>query len=204
MKNETWKPVVGYEGLYEISSIGRVKSLPKLTNQYGAMSDTRLLTPSTIKFGKGGIYRQVTLSKDGDRGKRFLVHRLVAMAFIPNPENKRTVNHKDGVGINNHVSNLEWATDSENNQHAYDVLGRKSVSGSQGKFNQDHHRSKEVYQFNTDGELITIWPSTMEIQRSLGIGNTSISKACRGEYKQVGGYIWKYKYAALKLLESKG
>ena len=110
-KTEVFKPIKGYEGLYEISNHGRVKSLPKIIG--------RRMKPETIlkpKMAHG--YVLVTLCKDA---KQFnaSVHRLVAEAFIPNPNNKPEVNHIDGCRSNNDISNLEWCTSSENKIHAY-------------------------------------------------------------------------------------
>lgn len=105
---EQWRSIPGYEGIYQVSSEGRVK------NAYG-----HVLKPETAKNG----YKRVTLF---DR-KKFQVHRLVALAFIPNPDNKEVVNHRNGVKADNRVENLEWATWSENEKHAY-ATGLKYVS----------------------------------------------------------------------------
>lgn len=116
---ERWKPVVGYEKEYAVSDQGRVASLPRLVNKE---------TPPFVIERKGKLLRQtrsrdgylnVILYKDGTR-KSFQVHRLVALAFIPNPEDKEEVNHKDTRKQNNRVMNLEWMTRSENVKHAYD------------------------------------------------------------------------------------
>lgn len=105
---EEWRTVLGYEGIYQISSIGRVK------NAYG-----HILKPETSRNG----YKRVTFY---DR-KKFQVHRLVAIAFIPNPEDKDVVNHKNGDKLDNSVENLEWSTWSENLKHAY-AIGLRNVS----------------------------------------------------------------------------
>jgi hypothetical protein len=102
MGNEIWKDVYGYEGLYQISNLGNVRS------------NYKLLTPQKTRFG----YMKIRLSINNVR-KGFFMHRLVAIAFIENKENKRCVNHKDGIKTNNNVDNLEWATHSENERHAY-------------------------------------------------------------------------------------
>jgi len=105
LPNEEWRDVVGYEGLYQVSNYGRVKSFHK--------DKIKIL-----KFGVGiGGYLRVVLCKDFKKKNRF-VHVLVAQAFIPNPENKPEVNHDDGNKFNCHVSNLFWATSSENKKHA--------------------------------------------------------------------------------------
>jgi len=109
---EEWRDIAGYEGLYQVSSLGRVKSNPVYRHHRKAI----VLTPYEIKSG----YRVVDLL-----GRHRLVHRLVAMAFIPNPANKAQVNHIDGNKRNNVASNLEWCTGKENILHARDVLGRR-------------------------------------------------------------------------------
>ena len=108
---EEWREVKGYEGIYQISSLGRIR------NSYG-----RILKPETSRNG----YKRITL---WDR-KKYQIHRLVAIAFIPNPENKETVNHKNGIKTDNSVENLEWNTRSENSKHAY-AIGLKKVSDEQ-------------------------------------------------------------------------
>lgn len=118
--NSKFVPIKGYEGLYEIDEIGNVRSVERsfsIVNRFGAIIKfkvgDRILKPKIDR------YKRVTLLKD-QKPNIFSVHRLVALTFIPNPENKPTVNHKDGNKLNNHVSNLEWATYKENMQHAHD------------------------------------------------------------------------------------
>lgn len=113
---EQWKPIKGYEGLYEVSNLGRVKSLPKYHNcgKQGYMQSEKNL--KQIKQNSG--YLCVCIYKNGI-GKKYLIHRLVAETFIPNPENKTQVNHLDGNKENNCIDNLEWVTQKENIQHAY-------------------------------------------------------------------------------------
>lgn len=110
---EEWRAVVGYEGVYLVSSIGRVK------NSYG-----RILKPDIARNG----YPRVKFFDN----KKYQIHRLVAMAFIPNPDNKETVNHKNGVKTDNRVENLEWNTYSENSKHAY-AIGLNKVSDERRK-----------------------------------------------------------------------
>ena len=112
--NEIWKPVVGFEGLYEVSSLGRIKSLSKYTYSkgYPQLRKEKILSPC-----KTGKYRNYLTVKLNDR-HNYKVHRLVAEAFIPNPENKPQINHIDGNTGNNIVTNLEWCTNDENQKHA--------------------------------------------------------------------------------------
>ena len=125
---EIWKDIKGYEGLYQISSLGRVKSLSrKISNEKRTyLSKEKILK---IHLRKDG-YCRIGLTKN-KKQQQFLVHRLVSHAFIPNPENKPCINHKDGDKENNYVNNLEWCTSSENNKHAFktglnDNKGEKS------------------------------------------------------------------------------
>lgn len=127
-----WKEVKGYEGLYQISDTGLVRSLHRtVLNKNGKPQNYlgKLLKPDTYKMPNSS-YQRVTLSKEGIT-KRFLVHRLVAEAFIPNPQNKEHVNHIDNNGLNNSVENLEWCSHSENMLHAQ-KQGRLFASQSKG------------------------------------------------------------------------
>ena len=165
---ETWKAIAGYEGLYEVSDQGRVKSL-----KFGK---EKILKPHKNTVG----YLGVDLRKDG-HGKYLLVHRLVAEAFIPNPNNLKTVNHKDEVKTNNVASNLEWMSLKDNLN--YGTHNKRSAE----------KRSKPVLMFdNKTGKLMKTFPSTMEAWRVTGIANSSISACCLGKLKSAGGYIWKY------------
>lgn len=172
MDKEWWKMVPGYEGLYEVSNWGRVKGL-----KYG-----RILKPCKDQDG----YLSVQLCKEG-KIKRLRVHRLVAMAFIPNPDNLPCVNHINEIKTDNRVENLEWVTNKENSNHG---TRNKRISSSMtnGKL------SKPVLQYTTDGEFVREWPSTAECGRH-GFDFTAVSACCRGKYgfKTHKGYIWKYK-----------
>lgn len=179
---ETFVPVIGYEGLYEVSNLGRVKSLPKYRQ-----GERILKSKSYKKF-----YYSVVLYKDGKCDK-LLIHRLVAKSFIPNPNNKPQVNHIDGNRLNNTVENLEWVTASENAKHSFYVLGKKPVNLDRiTAFGKDNYRSKEVSQYDKDGNFIAKFGSTREVTRILGIDYRSISGVCNGKRKTAGGYVWRY------------
>lgn len=136
-------------------------------------------------------YLRVTLYKK-DKPYHKLIHRLVAEAFIPNPENKPQVNHKNGTKTDNRVVNLEFVTASENSKHKYRVLGYKNVSPMKNKFGKDHPFSKIVFQIK-DNEIIATFYGAAEASRTTGISRTNICNCCRGEQKTAGGYQWKYK-----------
>jgi hypothetical protein len=150
MQNEIWKDIKGYEGYYQISNLGRVKSLAKTIfckNNRNKKVAEIILKPSISANG----YPGVTLCTG--KYKRFSVHRLVAISFIPNPENKPTVNHINGVKYDNRVENLEWATYIENNRHAFDtgltVIKKGEFSHRYGMYGKLHAGSKIVLDLNT-------------------------------------------------------
>ncbi len=174
-QEEIWKDIEGYEGHYQVSDSGRAKSL---------------------KFGKERIlklcvntagYYQVILCNGTKKGK--VIHRLVAKAFIPNPENKRTINHKWGDKKDNRAVALEWATYSENHLHAYRELGKKPTWID--NYGKDHNRSKSVAQYSKDGEFIQSFDCQTDAAKKTGISQGSISLACSGRQKITCGYFWK-------------
>lgn len=196
--DEEWRDIPNYEGYYQISNLGRVKSLDReIINVNGKI----FLRKGKVKaqmIDKGGCKR-VNLYKDGIL-KCCPVHRLVAKTFIPNPENKPEVNHIDGNKQNNSVYNLEWCTRSENQQHAWNIglkeNARKacSVNGKNNCANNARKSlSKPILQFDLYNNLIREWKSMHEAEKALKIANTHISECCRGEAKTAGGYIWKFK-----------
>ena len=176
---EQWKDIKGYEGIYQISNEGRVKSLEKIkngSNQFGKCImhvKEKILKQYPNTLGR----LQIDLKKDGDR-KMCLVHRLVAETFIPNPENYTNVHHIDENKINNNVENLKWIDESEH----------KAMHAAK-RF------SKKVYQYTLDNELVKIWDSTRECGRN-GFNSTCVSFCCRNKYKKkkniFKGYKWSY------------
>lgn len=163
---ENWKAIVGYEGLYEVSDQGRVKSLGNNKSR-----KEKILKPQKYSCG----YFLVKLCKEGVV-KQCLIHRLVAEAFIPNPNNLDTVNHKDEVKTNNVVSNLEWMSSADN-----------------VAYSQPQRAVRRVQMLDKQtGELLATFPSLAEARRVTGIDQGNISKCCNGTLKVVGGYVWKY------------
>ena len=147
--------------------------------------------PRKIKSRIGTIgYLCVDLNFDGVWKQKY-IHRLIAETFIPNPENKPTVNHKDGNKLNNNISNLEWNTYSENNQHAIDNDLRKSPWTNITGIN--HPQSKPVIQLNKKSIIINEFISAREAQQKTGISYKHISCCCLGKRKTTGGYCWKFK-----------
>lgn len=185
---EYYKPIDGYHGLYEVSTLGNVRRVTRKVSHidHFITIKSRILKPY---LGTSGYYT-VTLSKEGKR-RKFSVHRLVATTFIKAHNDKPCVNHKDGNKLNNEVSNLEWSTYSENNKHAYD--SNLKVGYWTGKFGKKHHNSKAVCQYSVQGIFIKEFGSIMEARRETGVNDTSISRCCRNKQKTAGNYIWKYK-----------
>ena len=174
---EHWKSIAGYEGLYEVSDLGRVKSLGN--NKF---RKEKILKPSKNTCG----YLQVILHKDGHT-KHLFVHRLVSEAFIQNPNNLDTVNHKDEDKTNNAANNLEWLSFRDNHEY-----GTRNKRVSEANINHPS-LSKQVQMFDKKtGELLATFPSTCEAGRVTGINQSSISKCCNGKLKSSGGYIWRY------------
>ena len=146
---------------------------------------TKILKHNIHKDG----YHLVGLSKNNSK-KSYLVHRLVAEAFISNPEKKSEVNHIDGNKNNNCVNNLEWVDRCENMRHRIDVLGFKG--GLYGKLGALNKQSKIVQQIK-DGIVIAEFYGSHEAERKTGISSGGIRSTCRGEHKTAGGFQWKYK-----------
>lgn len=162
---EFWKDVKGFEGVYQVSNLGRVKSVRR----------NIILKNSIARNG----YKRVLLCTNNIQ-KNYYIHRLVAMAFIPNPNNYPIVNHKDENPQNNSVGNLEWCTQKYNINYGTGIAKRA------------RSRSKKVLQFKTDGTFIKEWGSTMDVERNLGFNHTHISACCRNIIKTAYGFIWKY------------
>jgi len=184
---EIWKDIEGYEGIYQVSNCGRIKGLQRFASRKSGGS---VSVKETIrKQGNNGHgYAFVPLSSGGVV-RNYYVHRLVATAFIPNPERKNTVNHISGIKADNRVENLEWATQSENSQHGFDT---GLIVQNRGK---DNPGSRPVLQFASNGELVAEYVSLQDAFEKTGIHSQNIGCACTGKYMQSGGFTWKYKEA---------
>lgn len=181
---EIWKDIKKYEGLYQCSNLGRVRSLDRWEN--GGYGTTRLRKGKILKPLKStNGYLRVCFLKDS-KGQYYLIHRIVAETFIPNLDNLPCVNHKDEDKTNNCVDNLEWCSYQYNNNY-----GTRNQQVSDKLTNGK--RSKAVYQYTLDGEFIREWQSMNEVQRQLGYDNSHIGKCCLGKQKQSYGYKWRYK-----------
>lgn len=190
---EEWRDIQGYEGLYQVSNYGRVRSLDRVVTQTnnGTLSK-HLYRGRILKQNKrpNGYYG-VQLSKDGIT-KPYLIHRIVATEFIPNPDNLPQVNHKDEDKYNNCVDNLEWC-DAKYNSN-YGTARQKVVDAI----------SKPILQFTLDGDFIKEYSSAAEVQRETNFNKSHVSDAAKGKsfkystqkyvnYKQAYGFKWVFK-----------
>jgi hypothetical protein len=183
---EIWKDINGYEGLYQVSNLGRVKSLERIVNNNGGIKIIKehLLKP-TIGSDTGYFY--VDLRKNGKR-KNCTIHRLVAQAFIPNPNNLPEVDHINRIRIDNRVENLRWADRKLQCKNS----DKESIKQ---KLTNHPKTSKPVQQYTKNMVFIKEYPSAREASRQTGINSAGIIQCCNGKYgfKTAGGYIWKYK-----------
>ena len=185
---EVWKDIRGYEGYYQISNLGKVRSLLRTFICKDGKSQTNPMVILKHCVHKDG-YHLVGLTKN-NKQRQALVHRLVAEAFIFNPDNKPEVNHISGDKNDNSVFNLEWVSRSENMRHRIDVLKFKgSLYGKLGKLNPKHKFVEQI----KDGVVVAGFYGSHEAERLTGINSGSIRAACRGEHKSAGGYQWRYK-----------
>lgn len=179
MDQEIWKDVVGYEGLYQVSNFGRIKSLESIYEymQQGvrAFRKKKELIVKQVLTNSG--YYVTCLHKKGKLRQR-LTHRLVAQAFIPNTENKPQINHIDGNKLNKRVENLEWSTGSENIIHAHKT----------GLFKNQ----KPIIQLK-DGIVIACYESIADINRKTGFTRKNVRNALNGKTSNSHGYQWEYK-----------
>jgi len=162
---EIWKDVVGYEGRYMISSLGNIRS----NTSHGK---GRLLS-----FKNKSVYCKVTFYKEKIKS-HILVHRLVAMHFIPNPDNKATVNHISGDKADNRVINLEWCTQKENIKHSFEVL----------KTNYSNRKQKPVLQCSTSGDTIKEWKNIKEVAEYYGVCYSAVNNAVIGYSDRFRGF----------------
>lgn len=169
---EIWKPIIGYEGLYEVSSWGRIKSLNYM--------HTHRAFIMPLQKRKDG-YIQINLSKNG-KAKRYYVHRLLMTAFSPEKSKiYKEVNHKNEIKSDNRLENLEWCDKSYNVN-----FGTRNDRASK-------KLSKTILQYSLNGELIAEHKSSYEIERKLGFNRSNISSCCHGRQLTSYGYKWVYK-----------
>lgn len=185
---EIWKDIKDYEGKYQVSSFGRVRSLTRKVICKGGQRTTKgkILKPTISR----NLYLTVDLRQHQNH-KTQLVHRLVAQAFIPNPKNYTIINHKDNNSQNNIVTNLEWCTQSYNVKYGYSKGNAKPTSGCFKKGNIPYNLRK-VSQYDKQGNFIKTYSSVKLAAKSINQSPTSIFNCLAGRAKYAGGYIWRY------------
>ena len=181
-RTEEWRAVAGYEGLYEVSNLGRVRSLGRTINR---MTRWGTVKPYTIKprilkpLHSQGDYCYVHLFDKDGTSTNHKVHRLVAKFFVPNPDNLNEVNHIDEDKDNNRADNLEWVTQTANVNHGTAIHRKKK-------------HPKAVVQISLSGEVVQTFPSLRAAAKAVGHHPTQIGHCCHGDRPTAGGYKWKF------------
>ena len=190
MDNIIWKPVVGYEGLYEVSNTGLVRSLNKLKG--------RILTPIKKKNG----YLSICLYKNSKQVTK-LIHRMVAEAFIPNPDNLEMVNHKDEDRTNNNVDNLEWCTRAYNQIYSMNLHPeRRKINADNSTRNKKgvpHKHHKQVAILDNNNNIINIYDNASTAAKFLGLHTCNVTEVCKANQnrqiekrRRTGGHIFMF------------
>ena len=172
-QKEEWRDISGYEGLYMVSNFGRVRSRYGYLSNLASDGKTRIL-----KQGNTGRYMAVVLCKNKIKKMR-LVHRLVAEAFIPNPNRYPIINHKDENPSNNHFNNLEWCTTKYNLSYGTAMIRRAKS------------KSKPILQLTMSGDVVRRWNSGEEAKKE-GLSKGNICMCCKGIRRHYKGFLWRY------------
>lgn len=195
MKEVIWKDIPGYEGYYEASTEGEIRSVDRYVNNRNSFVASRIMH---LNMGPSG-YLQVSLSKDG-KAKVYKVHRIIAETYIPNPEKKPCIDHINTLRTDNRVCNLRWVTLKENSSNPISKHhlkhGKKKVLGERKKTNKRFkedapNKPKPVYRYSLSGEFVDSFKSMIEAESVTQIEMTGIRKALNKQYRTAGGYLWK-------------
>jgi len=186
--DEIWKDVIGYEWSYQVSNLWRIKSLSRYKKQrwFDILLKEKIVIPHLRWW-----YYQFNLYKD-KRKRCYIIHRLVAQTFIPNPENKPQVNHKNWIKIDNRVENLEWCTIQENQWHSRNILWRIPSRSMLWKHWLENRCSKRINQYTLDWKFIKSRVNAVEISNVLWYDTGNISKCCRWIRKHSHYFLWKF------------
>ena len=185
---EIWKDIKNYEGIYQVSNLGNVRSLTHKVKTFNGFRTSKGQILKILKMNNG--YCRVDLRLNQNHNY-FLVHRLVAQEFIPNPNNYPCINHKDNNPLNNNVNNLEWCTQSYNVKYSYIHGNAKPTAGCFQKGNIPHNKRK-INQYTKNGEFICSYQSIKEASDLTGINRCAINSCLAQNTKTSGGFIWKY------------
>lgn len=182
---EEWKDIEGYEGLYQVSDLGNVRSL-----NYNKTRKIKVLKPRN--GGKG--YKVVYLTKNGQQ-QNYYIHKLVGKAFLPNPENKPCIDHINTDKTDNRKTNLRWVTyqENSNNPISKEKHKNKVPKPMLGVFGEKHPNSIPILQLGFNGVLIKEWSCASEVQRELGYKKSYIGSCCKGKHNSAYGFKWQYK-----------
>lgn len=213
MNEEVWKDVVGYEDRYQVSNMGRLRSKDILLHKSDGKTELRKGRLLTLNMNLHGYYMHLMSNGADTPRKSMLVHRLVAMAFIPNPDNKPNIDHINTIRTDNRVENLRWCTQSENNrnpitmtryrkkgEYRHSVETRKKIGdAARGKPPSKERVQKlilrgwDVVMFDLQGTFIKEYRTSSLAAKDLGICHSHITASCSGARKSAGGYQWKWK-----------
>lgn len=199
LEREEWRPVKGYEGLYEVSSFGRVRSVDRNVRYVNGNIHHRK-GKFLSQYIRPDGYVQIEISKDNNK-RQVTAHRLVAEAFIPNPDNLPQVNHRNEDKTANYPDNMEWCNSKYNNNFgtkpqriSKKLSGRNHTNVSILKMRETKRsKMKPVLQYTLDGEFVAEYESQRAAQRQTGTNESHIGRCCRGECNYAGGFIWRYK-----------
>ena len=183
---EIWKDVKGYEGIYQCSSFGRIKTVERYITEINGKKRIRKEIIRKQCLCKNGYY-YITLNVNM-KIKQISVHRIVASTFLPLIMNKNVVNHKNGIKTDNRIENLEWCNKSENELHAYRVLGKINIAKGSSNF----IKRKKVSQYDLNGNYINTYDSIVIASIETKTNRKKISDVCNGKRFKTNNYIWKH------------
>ena len=178
--DEIWKDINGYEGLYKISNLGRIKALSRRV-RFGSQwrnTETKILHPR--RKGKVNPYLTIILYDEDRKPKTYHIHRLVALHFVDGYYEGAEVNHKDGVKQHNEYTNLEWCSRSYNIKHSYCTLAQRRMKG------------KVVLQLTMEGSPMCFYQSAVEASKVTGICKSCITDCACGKHSHAGNFKWQY------------